>query len=1167
MPGEKGFLSLLVVALVAGTAYYVPNAMGGPPARSSSAALAQGSASGSASAAAVNGPRREDAISLLAEHFGITTGGVDDTLESPRVASRLSGLGLPAAHMTLEFLVATVPDPIDSNARWQFDPIYDSIQRAVSARGYSLDRFYIPDWDPTRNPDAGQRTAGDLHERLPGVVLFRRNGNEFLAVLLVFETATGGVHPIALRRAMLTVAEWSAACRATPRVAGVPCSESLASNDIRILGPVFSGSIPSIGDAIDVVHATYPGVHFRIVTGAATSEGNQALLQTAARGAFVSYRATVLTDQQLLQALSGFLVQHVDRGRMAVLVESNTAYGESLRSSLLSQHGNTLCRNGCTVLPFPLHISRLRGLIDSAASLRSQSPTARRGTTLALDEPSNASDQVPSMAPGLTSSSTDVALSQILNTIQREDVALIGLFATDARDKLFLAQQIMLQSPNALLFTTDGDLLFTHPDYVPYTRGMIIASSYPLFTGTQLWKPTATGANIRQQFVSANAQGIYNAALALVAYGANGQALAPGAPVPLIDYQSQPSATGPYAWMSAVGRSAILPIERVTVACAGCWVYTNQVSQAPENDDRPVHATASMTVLFIAMQAFVGWCAWKRSTSLLHDGLPDARWNVGRTWRAACEVTLILAQYGTLLVLEAHNVVMREYAAGSEAWLAWAMGTVATNIAATLWLALVTLTVLRHGHPLGQRLRSVPREQRLRYIAARTGLIAPFVVAVAAIALLPQLTGAIIGEEPLPTLNRGLQLFSGLSPFGPVMVLLVAVYGWSWAHEIRARTPTLARVHERELDSLAVGGFIPLARKAAAVVESVDARSTFALLLMASIIGWVLLAFIGHVQTIEGVRFDAFFLSGWVLLQAMLIASLLSHLRMWRAVKNLLKGLSVHPIVPAFDRVPRELFAKRLPGGRPRLVHLRHAVNAHAAMLAAQAAAPAAAVATAGGTAFQMGDEARKLVAEITGTLPAGTRAPDTTAPSPLVAMLEHELRKSHQTDVARSKTWRALTREAAAVVPQLGLHPGSVMPAWQPQAETFVAITIGLMVRELAARVVRGMHVIFGAMLALVVYEISLRAYPRGLMLGLTWMYVAAGVVLALATIISAERDIVLSKLAGTTPGKIQWDAVFVTRTLIPLLFAVFTLLATQFPSVGNALLGWLRPVQTAIP
>ena len=70
------------------------------------------------------------------------------------------------------------------------------------------------------------------------------------------------------------------------------------------------------------------------------------------------------------------------------------------------------------------------------------------------------------MAPRLTSSSTDVAIAQILSTINREQLTVIGLFATDARDKLFLAQQISSRSPDALMFTVEGDLLFTHRDFV-----------------------------------------------------------------------------------------------------------------------------------------------------------------------------------------------------------------------------------------------------------------------------------------------------------------------------------------------------------------------------------------------------------------------------------------------------------------------------------------------------------------------------------------------------------------------------------------------------------------------------------------------------------------------------------------------------------------------------
>ena len=85
--------------------------------------------------------------------------------------------------------------------------------------------------------------------------------------------------------------------------------------------------------------------------------------------------------------------------------------------------------------------------------------------------------------------------------------------------------------------------------------------------------------------------------------------------------------------------------------------------------------------------------------------------------------------------------------------------------------------------------------------------------------------------------------------------------------------------------------------------------------------------------------------------------------------------------------------------------------------------------------------------------------------------------------------------------------------------------------------------------------------------MLVVTWMYVAIGVGTALATVISAERDAVLSHLAGTTPGKIEWDSAFIARAIIPLLFAVFTLMATQFPAAGDLFLRWLKPVQTALP
>jgi hypothetical protein len=45
------------------------------------------------------------------------------------------------------------------------------------------------------------------------------------------------------------------------------------------------------------------------------------------------------------------------------------------------------------------------------------------------------------------------------------------------------------------------------------------------------------------------------------------------------------------------------------------------------------------------------------------------------------------------------------------------------------------------------------------------------------------------------------------------------------------------------------------------------------------------------------------------------------------------------------------------------------------------------------------------------------------------------------------------------------------------------------------------------------------------------------------------------------------EWDAAFLQRTVLPILFALLTLFAFQFPGAGNTLLNWLRPMQTALP
>jgi hypothetical protein len=210
---------------------------------------------------------------------------------------------------------------------------------------------------------------------------------------------------------------------------------------------------------------------------------------------------------------------------------------------------------------FPLNISRVRETSTAAVSegLRS-SPFG-----LLSPESSSRRDQLPVAAPDLTAAVVDIALRNILAALRREHVTAVGVFATDARDHLFLAREISRAIPNALMFGTQTDLLYLNPEFAPFLKGTIVAASYPLFNETQLAMPPRMGPNVRHQFTIAAEQGIYNAAIALIKrLGTSSQASAQ-----LVDYgraneRCQDAPCRPPVWLSVVGEDALWPLAAVT---------------------------------------------------------------------------------------------------------------------------------------------------------------------------------------------------------------------------------------------------------------------------------------------------------------------------------------------------------------------------------------------------------------------------------------------------------------------------------------------------------------------------------------------------------------------------------------------------------------------------
>ena len=278
------------------------------------------------------------------------------------------------------FLIASVPDPIDSAFAEDFDAYVASIRLALEASGYVSDQFFDPwaaDSQAVTEGKSGGTSGGtgpaesgapsDRHRREPGILLFRRRTTpaapappllELFAVLLVGESPTWGVQKTALARALDTI---DATCgpRVTherPEVRRFCGMEEGASTTIRLLGPTSSGAADSIratiahwlvGKTSPQPLAFPPTWNIEIRSGSATARATQTILEDELPAEVerqtgwtvpVRFRATVNPDDLLWTFVSDYLVANLGAqlNEIAVLTESNTGYGQEFKAKAKS---------------------------------------------------------------------------------------------------------------------------------------------------------------------------------------------------------------------------------------------------------------------------------------------------------------------------------------------------------------------------------------------------------------------------------------------------------------------------------------------------------------------------------------------------------------------------------------------------------------------------------------------------------------------------------------------------------------------------------------------------------------------------------------------------------------------------------------------------------------
>ena len=509
--------------------------------------------------------------------------------------------GQPSAqNPSLKFVIAIVADPVQTHLSLLFDRSVEAVQQAAQDLNYSYDGSWFP-WNQTdKNFEtlSDQEQAAQLTAQLqeqPGIMVFRRGIDAKqvedayhggLIVFLVSEQPTGGINDTQFEHAL----QWMDALRPGP-----------SSEPLSIIGPTFSGSLPSLARELKAATTqNYPkGV--LIYSGTISSEESvkwfRKFLNPDSKpttgllaGEVLKFRTfyegdTLMTDRFLCY------LQHegYDLGHVAILSEDQTAFGHAsapgshVGSPAHCQHAspapaekrsseptedvgqNTGKRTepAPIYLYYPRDIATLRSAYEqqsifSAGKQQNNAPSSTlRGD---LSEPASSQhDTVRSYAGQLTPLTQESVLFGITSILESKNVEFVILRSTNSLDQLFLSEFLHRSYPSGRVVIDGSDLLFRRGIQGASLRGVMLLSPYPLVSWTHDAIPPVHGTreSSYRVFPEDLTEGTYIAARALFEFpGSSG-------PVPISDYGPPKWARSeknedadnkrPATWVSVVG--------------------------------------------------------------------------------------------------------------------------------------------------------------------------------------------------------------------------------------------------------------------------------------------------------------------------------------------------------------------------------------------------------------------------------------------------------------------------------------------------------------------------------------------------------------------------------------------------------------------------------------
>jgi hypothetical protein len=542
----------------------------------------------------------------------------------------------------VHFVVAIVPNPVQTHLPLMFDRQIDAIQQAVQDTGFSYDGSWFP-WNQTdrsyeslSDEQQSALLAAELQEQ-PGIMVFRRGSNPIgdkepygdgLAVFVVAEQPTGGLSDVQFTHAL----NWIVALQAEP-------------GELRIIGPTFSGSLASLARELEATDAfsKYPD-GIQIYSGATNADENvnsfkdflsrQAAPQSPNGKAKEPNRFRTFFESDSLMT-DRFLcyMQHegYDLDHFAILSEDETAFGKAGGKDAVEKprcQDHVHQKDGKTVfdyegtpvyLYYPRDIATLRSAYEQQSIFSAgKQPTGAPSTSLKedLSEPASSEhDTVRTYAGQLTPQSQEAALFGISNVLDQKNIEFVIVRSTNTLDQLFLSEFLRRSYPTGRVVIDGADLMFRRGMQGASLRGVMLLSPYPLLSWTHdAVAPIEGGRNYSYRvFPQDSSEGTYIAARELL------KGLRGDAPViPISDYAAPGSASDnppsgeakqrPPTWVTVVGHRQFWPVAVLN-------------EKTDLDSDGATHYGPFRTSLLEAEPAF-------RNTRPGRTGLPGEMWGL-----------------------------------------------------------------------------------------------------------------------------------------------------------------------------------------------------------------------------------------------------------------------------------------------------------------------------------------------------------------------------------------------------------------------------------------------------------------------------------------------------------------------------------------------------------